>query len=234
MFAPGCFALLVLFSLLFLMPFFFAQAMVTALAKLGLSSGVALLALIGIFIGGAINIPLKRIEREAELDFDPFQLYGLGRIMFGPRGGWMSPFRHRVRTYTVIAVNVGGCLIPLLIAVYEIVRIMNHGPGTVLTVLVITTLNVGVCYWLARPVPNLGITLPMLVPPLVAALSSLLLLPQFAPPIAFVAGVLGPLIGADLLHLDEVERLQTGVASIGGAGTFDGIVLSGMLAALLA
>jgi uncharacterized membrane protein len=146
----------------------------------------------------------------------------------------MSPFRQRVRTYTVIAVNVGGCLIPLLIAVYEIVRILNHGPGTVLTVLVITTLNVGVCYWLARPVPNLGITLPMLVPPLVAALSSLLLLPQFAPPIAFVAGVLGPLIGADLLHLDEVERLQTGVASIGGAGTFDGIVLSGMLAALLA
>lgn len=61
-----------------------------------------------------------------------------------------------------------------------------------------------------------------------------LLVPQFAPAIAFVAGVLGPLIGADLLHLREMETLQTGVVSIGGAGTFDGIVLSGMFAALLA
>ncbi|MGQ4810481.1 hypothetical protein NKDENANG_03951 [Candidatus Entotheonellaceae bacterium PAL068K] len=103
-----------------------------------------------------------------------------------------------------------------------------------LTVVAITTLNVGVCYWLAHPIPHVGIAMPTLLPPLAAAIPSFLLLPQFAPPVAFVAGVLGPLIGADLLHLDEVEGLQTGVASIGGAGTFDGIVLSGMFAALLA
>ena len=48
------------------------------------------------------------------------------------------------------------------------------------------------------------------------------------------AGVLGPLIGADLLHLREIEKIATGVASIGGAGTFDGIILSGIMAAYLA
>jgi uncharacterized membrane protein len=55
-----------------------------------------------------------------------------------------------------------------------------------------------------------------------------------AAPVAFVAGTLGPLIGADLLHLREIEESAVGVASIGGAGTFDGIVLSGIIAAYLA
>jgi uncharacterized membrane protein len=52
--------------------------------------------------------------------------------------------------------------------------------------------------------------------------------------IAYVAGNLGPLVGADLLHLKEILRVPAGMLSFGGAGTFDGIVLSGILAALLA
>ncbi len=76
--------------------------------------------------------------------------------------------------------------------------------------------------------------MPGLLPPLVAVMSALLLAPDQAPPVAFVAGVLGPLIGADLLHLRDVSKLTTGIASIGGAGTFDGIVLSGIVAAYLA
>ena len=76
--------------------------------------------------------------------------------------------------------------------------------------------------------------MPALLPPLVAAVPSLILVPDFAPPVAFTADVLGPLIGADVLHLREFSRTATGVASIGGAGTFDGIVLSGMVATLLA
>ncbi len=42
------------------------------------------------------------------------------------------------------------------------------------------------------------------------------------------------LIGADLLHLRDIEKLATGIASIGGAGPFDGIVLSGIVAPYLA
>jgi len=67
--------------------------------------------------------------------------------------------------------------------------------------------------------------MPALLPPLVAAVPSLILVPDFAPPVAFTA---------DVLHLREFSRTATGVASIGGAGTFDGIVLSGMVATLLA
>ncbi|HBP90739.1 MAG TPA: hypothetical protein DD706_23965, partial [Nitrospiraceae bacterium] len=71
-------------------------------------------------------------------------------------------------------------------------------------------------------------------PPLVAALTALLLAPDEAPSVAFIAGVLGPLLGADVLHMREIPNIATGMASIGGAGTFDGIVLSGILAAYLA
>ncbi|MBS0554096.1 MAG: DUF1614 domain-containing protein, partial [Proteobacteria bacterium] len=50
----------------------------------------------------------------------------------------------------------------------------------------------------------------------------------------YIGGTLGVLIGADLLRLNQVGKLGAPVASIGGAGTFDGIVLTGLLAVLLA
>jgi uncharacterized membrane protein len=45
---------------------------------------------------------------------------------------------------------------------------------------------------------------------------------------------MGTLIGADLTNLDKIRGLGAPVASIGGAGTFDGIFLTGILAVLLA
>jgi uncharacterized membrane protein len=45
---------------------------------------------------------------------------------------------------------------------------------------------------------------------------------------------LGTLIGADLLNLGKIQGLGAPVASIGGAGTFDGIFMTAVLAVLLA
>ncbi|MFQ6037035.1 MAG: DUF1614 domain-containing protein [Candidatus Aminicenantales bacterium] len=228
---PGCLAALILLGLLFMVPFFFTHAMLTALARLGLSPDTALLALIGIFLGGAVNIPVKRVEREEDLEYDPFRIFGLDRIL---PSGWPLPFRRTVRSHMVIAVNLGGCLIPSAIALYEITRVAAQGTYALSVLVVLTGVNILVCYLVARPIPNVGIAMPPLVPVLVAVLPSLVFVPGFAPPVAFTAGVLGPLIGADLLHLKDISRMQTGILSIGGAGTFDGIVLSGMFAALLA
>lgn len=50
---------------------------------------------------------------------------------------------------------------------------------------------------------------------------------------AYVAGTLGTLIGGDLLNLRRIREMAPTVASIGGAGTFDGIVVSGIVAVLL-
>ena len=76
--------------------------------------------------------------------------------------------------------------------------------------------NIAIFYSVAKPIEGIGIAMPALLSPLVATALALLLAPEAAPPLAFVISVVGPLIGADLLHLREVEAAQTGMASIGG------------------
>jgi len=225
MFYPGCLPLIAVFGSLILLPFFFAQLMVTALTKLGLSPEAAIFALLGIILGGTLNIPIRRFPREGQYVVSHVDLFGFGQFF---------PRLQVMRSTTTLAVNVGGCLIPCALAVYECFRVFQHSFAATLIMILITVVNVGLSYRLARPIPGVGIGLPALIPPLVAAVPSMLFLPGFAPPVAFVAGVLGPLIGADLLHLRDIRTLSTGMASIGGAGTFDGIVLSGLIAAFLA
>lgn len=217
--------LLLFIILLVMLPFVFGQLFTMALIKLKLDPTTALLVVLGIFLGSPINIPVKRIPRTESVPVDPFAVFGL-------QGWW--PTLQRVRQETVIAVNLGGCLIPAALAVYETAHLLAEGwhplPGLLLAV----TISAIVCFLMAQPIEGIGIAIPGLFPPLIAALSALLFVPDHAPPVAFVAGVLGPLIGADLLHLRDISKVATGIASIGGAGTFDGIVLSGIVAAYLA
>ncbi len=222
--APGCLALLLLAAAV-AAPFLFANLSLVALEKLGLSPTMALLAVVGIILGGAINIPISRVPREDVMEVDPLVMFGAGRLVFR---------RPRTAAYSVLAVNLGGCVIPTLLALYEIARLAAWDAWTLPRVAIATALNIAVCHRIARPVPGVGIAMPALVSPLVAASGALLLVPEAAPNAAFIAGVLAPLIGADLMHLREIGRISVGYASIGGAGTFDGIVISGLLAAFLA
>jgi uncharacterized membrane protein len=101
-----------------------------------------------------------------------------------------------------------------------------------ISAIIATVVVAAVCHWLARPIPGLGIALPVFAPPLSAV--ALLLSHKHAAPLAYISGSLGALIGADLLNLDKVQGLGAPIASIGGAGTFDGIFLTGILAVLIA
>jgi uncharacterized membrane protein len=92
----------------------------------------------------------------------------------------------------------------------------------------------GISHALARPVPGKGIAMPVVVPPLVAAITALVLAPDASPALACAAGSLGTLLGADVANLHRIRELGAPVVSIGGAGTFDGIFLTGILAVLLA
>jgi uncharacterized membrane protein len=217
-------SLLAALLLLFLLPFVFAQILVVSLAKLHLSGASALLLVIAVILGGFVNLPVKRIPRVALHPAHPLAAYGF-------RDLW--PDMRRVRRDTVIAVNVGGCLIPVALAVYEAACLLDAGPRLLGAAGLAAAVNIAICYVLARPVRGLGIALPSLVPALAAAVLAMLLAPDQAPPTAFIAGVAGPLVGADLLHLRDVNKIAAGVVSIGGAGTFDGIVLSGIIAAYL-
>ncbi len=223
-------SLLAALLLAVLLPMLFAQVMIVSLDKLYLSESAAIALILAVFIGSAINIPLRRIRRTVEMDIHPFAARGIFGYWPGPGG--MPPAR--VSMEMIVAVNVGGCAIPVGLAGYELVHIVARDSGLLAVTAIAAGINILACYRLARMVPGVGIALPSLVPALISAALALLLAPAQAPPIAFIAGVAGPLVGADLLHLREIERLQSGIVSIGGAGTFDGIILSGILAAYLA
>jgi uncharacterized membrane protein len=85
----------------------------------------------------------------------------------------------------------------------------------------------------SKPIRGVGITTPAFIPPLAAALAAMLLPSSSPKVIAYVSGVLGTLIGADILNMHRIRGLGAPVASIGGAGTFDGVFLSGIIAVLL-
>jgi len=130
---------------------------------------------------------------------------------------------------TVVALNVGGALIPILVSLYLLVR-----TGMYRRMLVGVAVVAVVVHSLAQIVPGVGIAVPMLLPPLVAAAVALILAFRRAPPVAYVSGSMGTLIGADLLNLGKISRVGAPVVSIGGAGTFDGVFLTGIIAGLLA
>ena len=69
---------------------------------------------------------------------------------------------------------------------------------------------------------------------MVALVIALIFSRKNAPTLSYIVGTLGTLIGADLTNLRKLQGLGAPVASIGGAGTFDGIFLTGILAVLLA
>ncbi|MCG3170804.1 MAG: hypothetical protein CALGDGBN_02375 [Pseudomonadales bacterium] len=220
----GVLALIVVLAALLLLPLLLADAMVGALLALGLSSRVALLLVIAIFLGSLFNVPVWRRSGASVIEYRPQSLFGLERL---------APRLVRAGDEQIVALNIGGCIVPTLIVVYELLRLAAGGGAAVVPALAVIALNVVVCHRLARPVAGLGILLPALVPGCLAALAAQLFAGGNAPAVAFCAGVLGPLIGADVLHLRDLGRRGIGVLSIGGAGTFDGIVISGFLALLL-
>ncbi len=222
---PALPVLIVAVILVALLPFLFGEVMFASLSKLHLAPDIAIAGVVAIFVGGLINIPVKSVVRDFDVIEDPLAVFGLA-------GLW--PQLRRVRRTTIIAVNVGGCLLPTALALYELVYLAAVSLPALTVAAAGGAANVVICYLVARPVAGVGIVMPAVVSPAVAAVVALLFASRAAPPVAFIIGVIGPLVGADLLHLRQFGASEAGVVSIGGAGTFDGIVLSGIVAAYLA
>jgi uncharacterized membrane protein len=224
----GCLPLFAVLMLMCLVPVMFFDFARSALERLQLSPASAALAVFGIFLGSFFNIPVYHIRKD---ELQP-------EVSFGPAGMAFPRSYRRVQQQTVIAVNVGGCLIPLLLAAGQLMRLISAGNGALMTAAIVSAASIFVCWRAARPMEGIGILIPGFIPPLVSVLLTRLLLldgpAEQRAATAFVAGVVGPLVGADLLNLGNVMRTPVAVMSIGGAGTFDGIVLSGILAAFLA
>ncbi len=190
-----------------------------AYSALGLSPRVAMLVLFGSLLGSYINLPLVRLPEQRVVSREVVEIFGV-------------PFLAPVAVDwpgTILAINVGGAVIPIMLSFYLLVRYNLWGLAAVATAIVAF-----VVHRMATSIPGVGISVPTLAPPLLAAAAALVLSRRFAAPIAYIGGSLGVLIGADLSNLGRLRSLGAPVASIGGAGTFDGIFLTGVIAVLLA
>ena len=171
------------------------------------------------FLGSYINIPVAQLPPEQMVTHKIVDFFGMQYVI---------PEMTR-RAGTVIAVNVGGAVIPVILSLYLIAK--NR---LFLKSLVAVGVVTAIVYRMAYPVPGVGIATPSFIPPLVAAIVALVISRRQAAPLAYIAGSMGTLVGADLLNLGKVQGLGAPIASIGGAGKFDGIFLTGIIAVLLA
>jgi uncharacterized membrane protein len=220
-FFPVVIFLFILFFFLLIFLFFFLQIGMIGLAfsRLGLPPEYLFGILMGTFLGSYVNIPIGILEGGTFIDQKEVKFFGLP-----------YPVAPQYRPHkTVIAINLGGALIPLIISLYLLFKLPNVIPALLVTLIVSLLV-----YRLARPIQGVGIGIPALIPPLLAALAAYLLAPEdMRAPVAYIAGTLGTLIGADLMRLRDIKNMGAPVASIGGAGTFDGVFLSGVIAVLL-
>ena len=213
---------LLIFSLIAL--FFAAMLQVhlfeIAFIKLGLTPEVASFLLIATLLGSGINVPVYSLHTQKT-----------GHLLMSPdRKPVWEIFQPLKEGKIVIAVNVGGCLIPVGLCLYFISLQAIDPIKIMVGISAITALS----YKFSRLIPGLGVGMPVFLAPLTSALLALILDPEHAAHLAYISGVFGVLIGADILRLNTIAELDTPVAAIGGAGTFDGIFITGIIAALLA
>jgi uncharacterized membrane protein len=216
-FLPISIAIFLIF--LFVVPFLIFMLPAVAFAKLGLSPVIGLFFFWLCLVGSLINIPVYRSESEYPAEPDDFAV--LFNRFFNVR---IPHFQQQV-----ISLNLGGAILPGLLSLYLFSRV-PFGPVFMATV--ITT----ICsYLLSKPVKGVGIVLPAFIPPIIAAIAALIFSDKTqAPAVAYISGVMGTLIGADLLRLHQVKKYGVSFLSIGGAGVFDGIFIVGIISVLLA
>jgi uncharacterized membrane protein len=190
-----------------------------AYERMGINRRYVFALLLLTLLGSYINIPVYELPPEKKVKEEIVTYYGVSYVV---------PVVEE-RAGTIIAVNVGGALVPTALSIYLLIK-----NGLYVAGLVGTAIVAGIVHLLAQPVPGVGISVPFFIPPLLAAGTAMLLSWNRAPALAYIVGSLGTLIGADLLNLGKIQGLGAPVASIGGAGTFDGIFVTGILAVLLA
>jgi uncharacterized membrane protein len=232
--------LLVLAAPLIIIYLFF-RLTAEAFYQVGFSHWHALLMVFGSFAGSAVNVPL---HAGLITSYPPIFLEAASLI--SPMFDLSFPTTFHPVT---LAVNLGGCIIPIIVSLTILVRCQVSTRRAILGTLIVAVIT----YSMAMPVANEGILLPVYVPPALAAFSGLTLARrlQAAPALAYISGTMGTLLGADVFSLltpgvlAELAPPMVGpgsmdmsakplVLSIGGAGVFDGIFLTGIVAVLLA
>ena len=221
------FMLIFAFLLFVVVSFLFFDLARTAFTKIGFTWSQALFVLLTSLICSSLNIPITNLKCSIPIVQERYvRAFGIP---------YQVPIVENVCINTLLAINVGGAVIPIIISI----ALLNRFPESLSYAIAGIAFVAILTNQVARPVKGLGIVTPTLLPPLSAALAAISLVYIFGAPhnlifiVAYVGGTLGTLIGADILNLGKIRDLGAPVASIGGAGTFDGVFLSGLIAVLL-
>ena len=224
--------MVIVFWTLMLFPLYLFTGAIFSRA-LGLSPLFTILVFLFSLLGSHVNIPIKEVASiEPLVTFRRISFFGVS---------WIIPELSRRKRRTIIAVNVGGALVPIALSLYLLLLVVPFQEPNpfvtyikILAALIVVTLSTNL---IARPIRGVGIATPTFLPPLITALASLMVFQLHTPSnpsiIAYVSGTLGTLIGADLLNLEKISRMGAPIVSIGGAGTFDGIYVTGLMAVFL-
>ncbi len=189
-----------------------------AYEKIGIQRRTAFLILLLSLLGSYVNIPVAEVRGQQTVQYE-LSRDNRGRPVLSQHWGQLK---------TVLALNVGGAIVPAILSIHLLVKNQLYIPAIAGIAFVSA-----VVFYLAELTPE-GVKVPILAPPIVSAAVAMLLARHYAAPLAYISGCLGTLIGADLLNLSPLVHSGASLVSIGGAGTFDGVFLTGMLAVLLA
>jgi uncharacterized membrane protein len=202
--------------------FLFVGVTESAFEEIGFTRTEFALILVTTFLGSSINLPITRVSgNEPVTGYREVRFYGFT---------YRVPVTEHARASTLVTVNVGGALVPIFVSAYLLISNPSLAVDSLIGVIV-TSFFV---HLMAKKVKGEGIETPAFLPPLVAAIASTLLHPGAGVAvIAYVSGSMGALIGADLTNMKGITDLGAPMVSIGGAGTFDGVFLTGILAVIL-
>ncbi len=212
------FLIFLIFLFLALLVLIEVNILVYAYQKIGINRRYIFALLLLSLLGSYVNLPIYHLPPEAVRSGGQVSFYGVPYAI-----PWVAEWPG-----TVIAINLGGAVIPIILSIYLLGKNRLFLRG-----LVATAIAALIIHHLAYPVPGVGIAVPVLLPAVVALVLALIFSWQQAPALSYVVGTMGTLIGGDLTNLGNIQGLGAPVASIGGAGTFDGIFLTGILAVLL-
>ncbi|MFA4848602.1 MAG: DUF1614 domain-containing protein [Methanoregula sp.] len=220
--------LLLVGLVILLIPLLLLGVIGAAFTKLGFSWISAIAVVLLMLFGSYVNIPVYTIKRDmVRVSPDTTSGYGAN-----------SPWSPAPVWNTIISINLGGAILPICISLYLLYQaVLITGASLLVPVGAGIALVALITFVSTRPVPGVGLRVPLIIPALTALLMGVLLFGGAGIPatvLAFVSGTIGILLGGNLAHLHRIKDLDVADVSIGGAGTFGAIFICCILPALIA
>ena len=151
----------VIFTVVVLFIFVFFGLISVAFGRIGFSAEAIALLLFAVLVGSVINIPLFTFEAREPVMRDTFV------TVFGMT--YRVPPAAVGSRKTVVAINVGGAVIPSIVSLYLLVRFPDVIGFAIIGVALVSIIS----HLISKPVQGVEIVSPALVSPLVAAYTPL-------------------------------------------------------------